>query len=129
MRIAHLLASLLIASTGIAYAAGDHGHGHENKPQHGGVLAEANDMEYELVAKPERITLHVRDHGKPANTQGMTAKLTLLNGAEKSEVLLAPAVGGALEAKGSFKVVAGTKAVALVTLSGKKAANLRFAIR
>jgi len=36
---------------------------------------------------------------------------------------------GKLEAKGAFKVAAGTKVVALVTLPGKKAANVRFAVK
>ena len=129
MKIAHLLASLLIVSTGAAYAAGNHNHGHEHKPLHGGVVVESNDMDYELVAKSDVITLHLRDHGKPANTQGMSAKLTLLNGTEKSEVMLAPAGSSHLEAKGSFKVAAGTKVVALVTMPGKKPANVRFAIK
>ena len=69
------------------------------------------------------------DHGKPAKTEGVSAKLTLLNGTEKSEAVLAPAGEGKLEAKGAFKVAAGTKVVALVMLPGKKAANVRFAVK
>ena len=34
-----------------------------------------------------------------------------------------------LEAKGAFKVAPGTKVVALVALPGKKAANVRFAVK
>ena len=69
------------------------------------------------------------DHGKPAKTEGVSAKLTLLNGTEKSEAVLVPAGEGRLETKGIFKVAAGTKVVALVTLPGKKAANVRFAVK
>ena len=83
---------------------------------HGGVVVEVRDMGYELLATPVTIQLHVRDHGKPAKTEGVRAKLTLLNGTEKSEAVLAPAGEGKLEAKGAFKVAAGTKVVALVTL-------------
>lgn len=129
MPTTHLLAALALAFTGSAFAAGDHGHGHEHKPLHGGIVVEANDMDYELVARPDSITLHLRDHGKPAKTEGVSAKLTLLSGTEKSEAVLAPAGDGKLEAKGSFKVAAGTKVVALVTLPGKKAANVRFALK
>jgi hypothetical protein len=32
------------------------------------VVVEANDMDFELVAKPGLITLHVRDHGKALKT-------------------------------------------------------------
>ena len=74
-------------------------------------MVKSKVMDFELVAKSDVITLHLRDHGKPANTQGMSAKLTLLNGTEKSEVMLAPAGGSTLEAKGSFKVAVGTKVV------------------
>ena len=123
------LALAALATTTAAHAAGDHGAGHDHKPQHGGIVAEANDMDYELVAKPDTLTLHLRDHGKPAKTEGVRAKLTLLNGTEKSEAVLAPAGEGKLEAKGAFKVAAGTKVVALVTLPGKKAANVRFAVK
>jgi len=40
-----------------------------------------------------------------------------------------PVGEGRLEAKGTFKVAAGTKVVALVTLPGKKPANVRFALK
>lgn len=124
------LALVALAATA-AHAAGDHNHdhGHDHQPLHGGIVAEANDMDYELVAQPDTITLHLRDHGKPAKTEGVSAKLTLLNGTEKSEAVLSPAGVGKLEAKGAFKVAAGTKVVALVTLPGKKAANVRFAVK
>ena len=129
MQITHLFAALLIAGTGTTHAAGNQDHGHQHKPLHGGVVVESKVMDFELVAKSDVITLHLRDHGKPANTQGMSAKLTLLNGTEKSEVMLAPAGNSTLEAKGSFKVAAGTKVVALVTMPGKKVANVRFAVK
>ena len=129
MRITHLLGSLLIACGTAAHAADKHDHAHQHQPLHGGVVVESNDMDYELVAKPDVITLHLRDHGKPVSTQGMSAKLTLLQGSEKAELVLAPAGGSVLEAKGSFKVAAGTKAVALVTMPGKKPANVRFVLK
>jgi len=34
---------------------------------HGGVVVEAKDMGYELVAKPTTIQLFLRDHGKAAD--------------------------------------------------------------
>lgn len=129
MKTKYLLASLALAVSGAAFAAGDHAHGDDHQPQHGGIVAGTNDMDYELVARPDVITLHLRDHGKPASSQGVSAKLTLLNGTEKSEAVLVPAGEGKLEAKGTFKVAAGTKVVALVTLPGKKPANVRFALK
>jgi len=121
-----LIASALLALAGTGFAAETHGH--DAAPLHGGVMAEAAHLELELVAKADVVSLYVRDHGKPVSLQGASAKLTLLSGTEKSEVHLVPA-GDKLEAKGSFKVGAGTKAIATVTLAGKKPANVRFALK
>lgn len=129
MKFAATLSALAVSISGAAFAADDHKHGHEHKPLHGGVVVEANDIDFELVAKPDSLTLFVRDHGKPASTQGATAKVTLLNGTEKTEAALTPAGDNKLEAKGPFKVGSGTKAVATVTLAGKKPVNVRFAIK
>lgn len=106
-----------------------HGDAHDHKPKHGGVVVEASDMDWELVAKPERIVLHVRDHGKAAKTAGASGKLTLLNGKDKTEAVLKPTGDDRLEAEGPFKVGSGTKVVATVTLAGKKPANVRFTLK
>ena len=127
MKTRNLFAATLLGLAATAFAAGEHSH--DTKPQHGGVVSTASDMDFELVAKADGVTLYVRDHGKAANTQGAAAKLTLLSGSEKSEVALAPTGDNKLEAKGSFKVGAGTKAVATVTMAGKKPVNVRFAMK
>lgn len=118
-------AVLFVCATGTAHAAG----GHDHAPKHGGIVAEANDLDFELVARPDRLTLHVRDHGKALPTQGATARLTLLAGTERSEAALAPAGGDRLEAQGTFKLGPGTKVVAAVTLPGRKPANVRFVLK
>jgi hypothetical protein len=129
MKTQALLASIALALAGSAFAAGDkHDHAHEHKPLHGGVVVEVKDMDYELVAKPTSIQLHLRDHGKPADASKASAKLTLLSGTEKQEVELKPA-GDKLEAMGSFKVGPGTKAVAVVTIAGAPAGTVRFALK
>jgi len=106
-------------------AAGEHEHG---KPQHGGVVAETKTMDLELVAKPDVIQLYPSDHGKPMKLDTGSAKLTLLTGTEKTDVPLALA-GDKLEAKGSFKIAKGTKAVAVVTLNGKAPVTARFELK
>lgn len=128
MKAIHLITTLFLASAGAAFAADGHDHGHEHKSLHGGVVTEVKDMDYELVAKPDVLQLHLRDHGKVADVSKASAKVTLLAGTEKQEVVLKPA-GDKLEAKGSFKVVAGTKAVVLVSLPGKPAATARFVLK
>ena len=121
-----LLATITLTLAGSAFAAGDHSH--EHKPMHGGVVVEIKDMDYELVAKTGTIQLHLRDHGKPADVSKASAKLTLLAGADKQEVELKPA-GDKLEAIGSFTVVPGTKAVAVVPIAGKPAGTVRFTLK
>ena len=129
MKTQALLTSIALTLAGSAFAAGDkHNHAHEHKPMHGGVVVEVKDVDYELVAKPTLIRLYLRDHGKPADLSKASAKLTLLTGAEKQEVELKPA-GDKLEASGAFKVGPGTKVVALVTIAGKSAGTVRFALK
>jgi hypothetical protein len=129
MKTQTLFAAIALALAGSAFAAGDkHDHAHEHKPLHGGVVVEVKDIDYELVAQPTVIQLHWRDHGKPADVSKASAKLTLLNGTEKQEVELKPA-GDKLEAAGTFKVGPGTKVVALLTVAGKPAGTVRFALK
>ena len=127
MTTKQLLAALALALCVPAFAAGNHAH--EHQPLHGGIVTEVADIDYELVAQPDTLTLHLRDHGKPLALDGASAKLTLLNGSEKTEATLSPAGDGKLQAKGSFKVAPGTQVVALVTVPGKKATNVRFAVK
>ena len=75
------------------------GSGHDLKPKFGGVVVETK--------------------------VGGIAKVTLLNGTEKSEVNLAVA-GDKLEAKGAFKI---TKGIALVTPVGKPTTTARFRVK
>ena len=125
MKLVQLIAALALAATGTAFAAAEHGH--ETKPLHGGVLVVVKDVEFELVAKSDSLQLHLRDHGKPIDVSKASAKLTLLAGTEKQEVELKPA-GEKLEAKGSFKVAANTKVVAIVSLAGKSS-TARFVLK
>ncbi|MFY7914570.1 MAG: hypothetical protein ACOVPA_07860 [Rubrivivax sp.] len=129
MKTLSIFAAIALALAGSAYASdAKHEHAHEHQPQHGGVVVEVKDIDYELVAKPSVIQLHLRDHGKPADLTKASAKLTLLSGADKQEVELKP-VGDKLEASGSFKVGPGTKVVALVTVAGKPAGTVRFTLK
>jgi hypothetical protein len=127
MKPIHLLTALSFGLSNGAFAAGGHDHAHEHTALHGGVVAEAKDIDFELVAKPDSLRLHVRDHGKPVDVSKASAKLTLLAGGAKQEIALKPS-GDKLEAMGQFKV-ARAKAVALVNLPGKPALTVRFVLR
>lgn len=125
MRLRHalMLATVTLGASAAAFADGDH------KPKYGGVVAVVKDVQYELVAKPDSVTVFIEDHGKKVGTKGAIGKLTLLTGSEKTDVTLAPVGENALAAKGVFKLSPGTKAVATITLEGKPAISARFEIK
>lgn len=133
------VAVLAMSIANIGMAADDHkGHNHDDKkggehahdakPGNGGVVSVVKDVNYELVAKPDTITLFITDHGKPVDTKDATATLTLLSASEKSEVKLVPAGENKLQAKGTFNVDKGTKVVASVATSGKPQ-SVRFTLK
>lgn len=119
-----LLASMIVFSSAQALAAGSQDH----SAKFGGVVVETKAGDIEIVAKPEAIQIYITDHGKPMELDGAKAKVTLLNGAEKSEADLV-LVGDKLEAKGGFKVAKGTKGIAVVTLVGKAPVTARFEVK
>lgn len=123
--IATFLAAATLVAGGNAVAAGNHD---DHSPKHGGIVVEGKQADFELVAKPDVIQLYLRDHGKMMSAAKASAKLTLLSGSDKQAVTLAPA-DDKLEAKGSFKVPAGTKVVAVITNDGKSLGTARFTLK
>ena len=119
-----LLSVLLTAAT---FALPAHAH-EAGKPKHGGVVQGASDLAFELVRQPDGAVLYVEDHGKPLPTQGMSGKLTVLNGNEKTEADLKPVGDNRLEARG-VQLGAGAKAVAALTTPSKKAVTVRFTVK
>jgi hypothetical protein len=121
MWIAMSVAALAVASMGV--------QAHGPAPaKHGGVVQSASDLGFELVGQPEGAVLYIEDHGKPLATKGASGKLTVLNGAEKSEADLVPTGDNVLQAKGA-KLAAGSKAVAAVTLPSGKVVTVRFTVK
>lgn len=102
---------------------------HGAKPKHGGIVQTAGDLHFELVNKHGATTIYVEDHDKALPTAGASGKLTVLNGAEKTEVPLQPSGENMLEAKGDAKLAKGAKAVASITFANKKTISVRFAVK
>jgi hypothetical protein len=117
--------ALSAATTPVVFAGGAHDH----DPQYGGIRTGGKSFDAELVAKTDLITIYVSDHGKPMMSKGLKAKITLLNGAEKTEAELTAVGENKLEAKGTFVVAKGTKAVAIITPVGKSANTFRFEMK
>jgi len=95
--------------------------------RHGGVAVMASDLGFELVGTPTGAAIYVEDHGKPMAPTGLKGKLTVLNGAEKSEADLVVA-GDRLEAKG-VKLAKGAKVVAALVTPAAKAITVRFTVK
>ena len=117
-----LAAAAAAMSIGTAMAHGP------DKPKHGGAVATAGELGFELAQQGDAVVLYVEDHGKPKSTEGITGKLTVLNGADKSEAELTPLGDNKLAAKG-IKVAPGSKAVAALTLPDKKVLTVRFTVK
>ena len=128
MKIQTLAAIAISASLAFTSLAANSAGNHAHDPKFGGVVVETKVGDVEIVAKPESIQLYVSDHGKVVKLDGAKAKVTLLNGTEKSEVELLPA-GDKLEAKGAFKVAKGTKGIAVLMLAGKPTVSARFEVK
>ncbi|WP_438979152.1 hypothetical protein [Polynucleobacter sp.] len=114
MKIKILITSLLLSFFGFAYA----GASHDLRPAHGGVMVEAKDVDVELVAKPDILTIYLSDHGKPISSEGGNAKLTILNGSDKKDYDLL-SMGDRFELKGAFSAPKGSKAIAVIKLKSK----------
>jgi hypothetical protein len=115
------LAATLIASPAFAGA----GHG----PQYGGVAREVKGVSYELVARPDSLTLYVSDHGKLIATQGARAEAVIYAGNDKTAVKLEPAGENRMTAKGNFRVGVGVRVVVTTTLPGKTPAKATFNLK
>lgn len=121
------LLSAVVALSAALCAALAMAHG-AAAPQHGGVVQTAADLSFELVDQPGGAIIYVMDHDDEADVAKLGGKLTVLNGAEKSEGELKPIGGNKLEAKG-VKLGKGAKAVAVIEGASRKAVTVRFTMR
>lgn len=105
-------------------------HSHDHKPRYGGLVKEANNLVFELVATPALLTVHVTDEqNKPVATNGSTATLTLIDSGSRVEVPLQSGEGNTLVAKGMFPVRKGVSAMLKVFIGDKEIALVRYTLR
>lgn len=121
------LFSALILGVSLVAAGGVLAHGGAD-PKHGGVVKSASDLSFELVKQADGAVVYVEDHGKPLATQGMSGKLTVLNGSQKTEAELKPVGDNKLEARG-VTLASGARAVAALTTPSKKTITVRFTVK
>ena len=93
-----LCTALLLSASAVATAP-VFAHG-AAPARHGGVVQSANDMSFELAPAADGAVIYVVDHDDDHDASKMGGKLTVLNGADKTEAELKPAGDNRLEAKG-----------------------------
>ena len=121
----------LISVTGLALSclsmnpAQAHG---DAKPMHAGIVQMVNDLSFELVAQADGATIYLMDHGKPMASKGITGKLTVLQGSNKTEADIKEAGDNTLRVLG-VKLGKGDKLVASLSNVGGKSMTVRFTIK
>lgn len=115
-----LALSALTLNTAMAHGAA--------KPRHGGIVQVANDVSFELVAEADAATIYLIDHDEPMSSTGISGKLTVLNGTQKTEVDIKAAGDDKLRATG-VKIGAGAKVVAVLNNVEGKTVTVRFTVK
>lgn len=126
-KISKTLAAAAVLAAYTAFAPTAIAHGTPD-PMYGGVVQTVNHIAFELVATPDGALIYTLDHDEPVDAARYDGKLTVLNGADKSEAPLKHAGGNKLEAKG-VKLASGAKVVALLNTSSKKTITVRFTVK
>ena len=88
----------------------------------------ANDVNFELVAEADGAAIYLVDHDEPMPSQGISGKLTVLQGSQKSEADIKAVGDNKLSAKG-VKIASGAKIVAVLNNVDGKAVTVRFSVK
>ena len=123
-----VLATVILAFSIAAPSYAQDKHGDSHTPKYGGIVVETKSGDLEVVAKPDAVLVYVSDHGKPMKVTSGSGKVTVFNGNDKTEAPLT-LVGERLEAKGTFKVVPGTRVLVEAALNGKPAVAARVTLK
>lgn len=102
---------------------------HSEKPRHGGVVAEAKDLNFELTHEGGKAVVYILDHGQPVLTAKASGKLMVLNGTERTEVDLQPAGENRLASTADVPLGKGAKAIASLSLDENNKVSVRFAVK
>lgn len=121
---------LILAATLVTAAPWTHGPARAHGPhqaRYGGVVQTASDLSFELVAGRDETSVHLIDHDEPMDASGITGRLTILAGKERTEVELKPAGGNRMVA--ATVLPADARVVATLVLPGGKPVTVRFGLK
>lgn len=90
-----------------AFAHGD------DKPRHGGQVAEVGETVFELVRAPAGASVYIMEDGDEVPAASMTGKMIVTAGGKKTEIPLVAAKGNQFVAKGA-KIPSGARVGVLV---------------
>lgn len=120
-----LLAASLIFSQG-AFAHTDEYLDTQAAP-HGGQLRMVGVQHYELVVKPNEVTVYLTDHaGAKLATKGASGTATVLSGKTKASVKLLPTEDNVLKGTSKFELAPDMKVVVSIALPGQAPQQARF---
>jgi hypothetical protein len=117
------IATLLFAASIGTYGGVVLAHAEHGQSQQGGIVAEAGEAQFEIVAKENKLTVFVTNHGAPVATAGASGKLTILAGSNKQEVELKPEADNRMTGQGAITPQA--KLLVMIQLPGKKPLQAR----
>ncbi len=118
---------LLIALLNIGLLSFNTVNAHESAAKHGGMVQTANDLSFELVLKGNKAFIYIDDHDQPVSPVGMTGKMTILNGKEKSEARLIPDKDKLLAE--NVKLSKGAKIIASIVTHDQKTSTVRYSVK
>ncbi len=121
--LATVLFCSALLSSGVAAAHGN------TKPLHGGIVQMVGEMSFELVVRPEGVEVYLVDDGEDVGTEGLAAKLTIVNGGATSEALLAPGGGNRFVGAG-VQIPSGARVTVVVTMAANASRwSARFTVK
>ena len=123
-KIATLILSLL--GSPLAWSHSDEYLDSQPTP-HGGQMHMAGAYHFELLAKPNELTVYLTDHaGTKIPSNGAIGIATVLSGNTKASVKLQPSGDNVMKGSGQFELAPDMKVVVSITLPGKSPEQARF---
>lgn len=94
---------------------------------HGGQMHMAGAYHFELLAKPNELTVYLTDHaGTKVPASGATGAATVLSGKTKASIKLQPSGDNVMKGAGQFELAPDMKVVVSITVAGKSPEQARF---